>query len=65
MPGAAFWRQALEWGVAQRGVLTVKEVGILQTCAKLPRMLPTEAQSRVALQTLAKLQEEGYPQELQ
>ena len=63
--GAAFWRQALEWGVAQRGVLTVKEVGILQTCAKLPRTLPTEAQSRVALQTLAKLQEEGYPQELQ
>lgn len=63
--GAAFWRQTLDWGVAQRGVLTAKEVGILQTCAKLPRVIPSEAQSRVALQTLAKLQQEGYPEELQ
>lgn len=62
--GAAFWRRALDWGVAQRGLLTAKEVGILQTCAKMPRVIPTEAQARVAHQTITKLQQEGYQEEL-
>lgn len=58
--GGVFWQMALDWGLRQRGVLTAKEVGILQTCARMPRALPSEAQSRVALQALAKLQAEGY-----
>ena len=62
--GGVFWQATLDWGLRQRGVLTAKEVGILQTCARMPRAIPSEAQSRVALQALAKLQEEGYTGEL-
>ncbi len=58
--GGTFWQAALDWGMAQRGVLTAKEVGVLQTCARMPRSIPSEAQSRVALQALAKLNEEGF-----
>ena len=63
--GPAFWQAALDWGMGQRGVLTAKEVGVLQTCARMPRAIPSEAQSRVALQALAKLQEEGYAEALE
>lgn len=62
--GAQFWQEALAWSVSHPGLLSPKEVGILTTCARMPRHVPSEAQSRVALQALAKLNEEGYPESL-
>ena len=58
--GGPFWREALDWGRAQRGLLTAKDVDILSICASIPQKLPTEGQCRVAQQALSKLQAEGF-----
>jgi hypothetical protein len=56
--GAAFWQAVLDWG-RERKLLSAKEASILQACAGIPRRVPSDKQSYVALATLANLQREG------
>jgi len=58
-----FWQRALEFGVRKK-VVTPKHVSILRICGDVPRKIPTDRQAEVALELLAKLYEEGFPEEL-
>lgn len=57
--GAEFWSHVLAWG-AEHKLLTEKESGILQVAARLPATIPSEKQCIVAVETLKRLQTEGY-----
>ncbi len=57
--GGEFWGDALQWGHS-RELLTPAERGILEVASCLPRRTPTEKQSTKAIETLEKLQSEGY-----
>ncbi len=57
--GAAFWRTSLDWAT-ERKLLSPTERGILETAASMPRKIPTEKQSAIAVETLKKLHGEGY-----
>ena len=57
--GGQFWTDALEWG-RSRNILAPAELGVLQVAARIPRKTPTEKQSVKVIQTLGKLQSEGY-----
>ena len=59
--GAAFWSDVLVWG-RERGLLTPTELGILRVVAV--GKTPSERQSSRAIETLNKLQSEGYTGEL-
>lgn len=58
--GAEFWREALEWGSANK-LLSEKQMGVLKVCGAIPDKIPTERQARTAIQALDKLCEEGFP----
>jgi hypothetical protein len=58
MAGGDFWHRLLDWG-AKHKLLTPMEIGILQTAAAIPRKIPTDKQSLVAVDALRKLQGEG------
>jgi hypothetical protein len=53
------WLSARDWA-REREVLTAKELGVLETCAAIPRKMPSEKQCIVALSALIKLKEEGF-----
>lgn len=57
--GADFWREALDWGLTQR-CLTPKDQQILGVCAAIPRKVPTDLQSRHAVDVLKRLRERGF-----
>ena len=57
--GADFWRSALVWAVEHR-VLSPTERGILDTAAGVPRKIPTEKQSIIAMDSLRTLHSNGY-----
>ena len=57
--GADFWKETLEWGTAHR-LLSPSQAGVLQTCAAIPTRIPTPEQSKVAMEALRKLREEGF-----
>lgn len=57
--GGPFWKAAIDWGKS-KGLLTEKEIGILQTAALIPRKVPTEKQSIAAMEALGKLEAEGF-----
>ena len=59
--GAAFWAEVLEWG-STRELLSPTELGILSRLAK--GGTPTERQSVKAVETLTRLQSDGYTGEL-
>ena len=61
--GTGFWAEALEWG-RKRGLLTPTESGILGVAAGATGRIPSERQAYRAVETLRKLQTEGYPGEL-
>lgn len=61
--GSAFWADALVWG-RERGLLTPTEDGILGALANPAGRTPTERQASRAVETLKKLQSEGYAGEL-
>ena len=61
--GGQFWADALAWGRNQR-LLTPKDIGILRVAANIPRRTPTDRQALGALAAFAKLQSNGYRQEL-
>lgn len=56
--GSEFWRDILERGVASRK-LTPKDQQILRVCASMPRQLPSELQSKHAINVLERLAEQG------
>ncbi|WP_372922258.1 AIPR family protein [Roseovarius sp.] len=57
--GAEFWRVALEWGKKQR-LVTPKEIGILETCSRIPDRLPTDKQCAIAMDVLERLEADGF-----
>lgn len=61
--GGRFWDAAMDWGNA-RNLLTPTEIDILSIAARIPHQTPTDRQSTKAMAALAKLQSQGYPEEL-
>jgi hypothetical protein len=57
--GADFWKDLLAWG-RERKRLTPKDQQILDVCASMPRRLPTDLQSRHALDVLARMRDLGF-----
>jgi AIPR protein/abortive infection phage resistance-like protein len=57
--GNQLWASARNWA-CEREVLTLKELGVVETCAAIPRKMPSEKQCIVALSALAKLKDEGF-----
>lgn len=57
--GNNFWVKARDWA-RERGNLTPKELGVVETCAAIPRKMPSEKQCIVALSALSKLKVEGF-----
>lgn len=57
--GAAYWSQLLSWG-AKRKLCSPKELGVLECAAAMPSKLPTEKQSIVVLECLARMRDEGW-----
>ncbi|MTH60033.1 AIPR family protein [Paracoccus litorisediminis] len=62
MLGADFWKQALTWG-RDRKRLTPKDQQILDVCASMPRRLPSDLQSRHALEALNRMRDQGFGEE--
>lgn len=60
--GGPFWSKARAWG-RERKLLNQTEFGVLGICAQIPKKFPTEGQVKVAIDTLVKLEEEGFGQE--
>lgn len=61
--GAELWRDALQWGGTRR-LLSPKERGVLQAATRVPEQMPSDKQSLLILETLRRLQSEGYPRDL-
>lgn len=57
--GAAFWGEARNWA-RERGLLSPRENGVLETCAAIPNKMPSDKQCAIALAALEKLRQEGY-----
>lgn len=57
--GAAFWAEARNWA-RERGLLSPRENGVLETCAAIPSKMPSDKQCAVAMGALEKLRQEGY-----
>ena len=55
--GGPFWREVARWG-RERQLLSPKEIGILRRAGTIPAAVPTEAQVRVLIGTLARLREQ-------
>lgn len=56
--GAAFWKQVLEWGRANRK-LSPKEAQTIEICSNYPKRIPTDFQCQQAVSVLERLKEEG------
>ena len=56
--GGDLWRDVRKWGAARK-LLSPTELGVLEVAAAVPAKVPSEKQSVVALEALAKLQSEG------
>lgn len=57
--GADFWRDALAWG-RERRRLSGEEQRVLELCSSMPRRIPNERDSRRAIETLARLKDQGF-----
>ena len=57
--GSAFWSEVLAWG-RERKLLTHAEMGVLSLASRIPAKLPSAAQSVRIVQTLRRLQENGF-----
>lgn len=57
--GAPFWSELLEWGTASKK-LSPKDQQILRVCTSMPRQLPTELQSKHAMDTLQRMLDQGF-----
>ena len=57
--GADYWKAVLTWGREGRR-LTPKDQQILEVCASMPRRIPTDLQSRHALDALSRMRDFGF-----
>ncbi|MDA8542733.1 AIPR family protein [Rhodobacteraceae bacterium] len=57
--GSAFWIEARNWA-RERGLLSPRENGVLETCAAIPNKMPSDKQCTIAMSALRKLQGEGF-----
>ena len=57
--GAEFWAQARNWA-RERGLLSPRENGVLETCAAIPKMMPSDKQCGIAMMALKKLEGDGF-----
>ncbi len=57
--GGEYWGRLRTWA-RDAGLISVREDGILKTCASLPARLPSERQCVAALSILAKFKSGGY-----
>lgn len=57
--GAAFWAEARNWA-RERGLLSPRENGVLETCAAIPNKMPSDKQCAIAMSAIKKLQGEGF-----
>lgn len=57
--GAAFWAEARNWA-RERGFLSPRENGVLETCAAIPSKMPSDKQCAIAMGALRKLRDEGF-----
>ena len=55
--GGKFWREVTNWG-QERQLLGMKDLGILRRAGQIPARMPTEAQVRLLIALLARLQEQ-------
>lgn len=56
---AGKWKSVMDYGQAKR-LFSPKEIGVLDTCSRIPNRVPTEKQCKVALMALARAIEEGF-----
>ena len=56
---AGKWKLVMDFGQAKR-LFSPKEIGVLDTCSRIPNRVPTEKQCKVALIALARAIEEGF-----
>jgi hypothetical protein len=61
--GAEFWKQVRNWA-RERGALGPTEMGVIETCAAMPRKMPSDKQCAIAMGALKKLQDEGFSSEI-
>ena len=61
--GARFWKSVLTW-CKREGEATDKELSILQCAASIPAKLPTDKQSIILVDLMARLQKGGCPYRL-
>lgn len=57
--GGDFWGDLLDWGRTKKR-LTPKEMQILQVCASMPRQVPSDLQSRHAMDVLGRMRDQGF-----
>lgn len=57
--GGPFWSRVRDWG-QEKGLLSHREIGVINTCAAIPSKIPSANQCLVAMAALEKLKEEGF-----
>ncbi len=57
--GSTFWNSALQWANS-KDLLSLKEQGVLEICAAIPRKMPSDKQCSIALAALNRLREMGF-----
>ncbi|CUW37084.1 conserved protein of unknown function [Magnetospirillum sp. XM-1] len=60
--GADYWKEVLVWG-RKKKCLSPKDQQILESCTAMPRRLPTDLQSRHALDALLRMRDQGFEKE--
>lgn len=58
--GPEFWRKVLAQGIAEQK-LSPRDEQVLQVCASMPRKIPSDLQSKHAINVLERLREQGLP----
>lgn len=61
--GAERWKKVIIWASSDH-LLSPKEVSILNICSQIPLKIPTDKQSVVAVETIARLHKLGLPSDL-
>lgn len=57
--GSVFWNSVLDWGRARKR-LSPEEMRVLRICASVPRRVPTDLQSKHALEVLGRMRDQGF-----
>lgn len=57
--GGKFWNRVLAWG-REKKCLAPKDLQALEVCGSIPRRLPTDFQSKLALDVLERVRDQGF-----